>query len=317
MTGDEFSGIAGFSTGSQRYICTYAPTGLTPPTANSLLSIGSISKSFTGMLLADMVYRGEVELDDCVASLLSPAALSECWNNVTLADLATHQAGVPTIPPNLTGPPWDPYRGWSTERLYEAASLVRFRRPSRPIRGLYSNFGFAVLAEALSRRAATSYPSLLESRVLQPLRLSKTTLADLVSETIATGCGAGAPRIRPWEFGAMTGAAGLASTVGDLLTVGDAIVGSRSDTSIDISGLRQCCQLPAATASRQFDMRLGWMINQTSVGSIFWASGQVSGMATLLMLQIQARVVLVIAVTDSCAEELVCIGAGVLVRTLG
>lgn len=46
-----------------------------PPGGDSLFAIGSITKTFTGILLADMVARGEVALSDSGPS--SPAGRSD------------------------------------------------------------------------------------------------------------------------------------------------------------------------------------------------------------------------------------------------
>src|SRR5207247_1961035 len=80
----------------------------------------------------------------------------------------------------------------------------------------YSNFGIAVLAEALARRAGIPYAELVTRRICQPLGLHATVATrQQCAEQRAIGYTSSGQRARPWDFDAMTGAAGLSSTVDD------------------------------------------------------------------------------------------------------
>ncbi len=72
-------------------------------TADTIFEIGSITKVFTALLLADMVERSEVALDDPVRKYLPNGATvpSRGRREITLADLATHTSGLPREPANL------------------------------------------------------------------------------------------------------------------------------------------------------------------------------------------------------------------------
>ncbi len=72
-----------------------------PVTSESVFEIGSMTKIFTALLLADMVRRGEMGLADPVARHLpGDFRLPEvAGRQITLADLATHTSGLPTWPP--------------------------------------------------------------------------------------------------------------------------------------------------------------------------------------------------------------------------
>ena len=82
-----------------------------------------MTKVFTAAVLADMAERGEVHLSDPAASYLPGRAPP---GQVTLADLATHTAGLPRLPrglfPSALLHPADPYA------RYPAARLVRDAR---------------------------------------------------------------------------------------------------------------------------------------------------------------------------------------------
>ena len=94
-------------------------------TAGSVFEIGSITKLFTGTLLADMAQRGAVALDDPVATLL-PAGVtvpSRDGRQITLADLATHTSRLATDPTNLAPKdPRQPYADYTVTQLYDYLS---------------------------------------------------------------------------------------------------------------------------------------------------------------------------------------------------
>src|SRR5215472_13291283 len=73
------------------------------PGKDTVFEIGSITKIFTALLLADMVERGEVALDDPISKYL-PASVTVPSRNgraITLADLTTHTSGLPRLPTNI------------------------------------------------------------------------------------------------------------------------------------------------------------------------------------------------------------------------
>src|ERR1041384_6896847 len=81
------------------------PHGKSARQANgdTVFEIGSVSKVFTSLLLADMVKRGEVKRDDPIAKYL-PAYVnvpSRKGKQLTLVDLATHSSGLPRMPDNM------------------------------------------------------------------------------------------------------------------------------------------------------------------------------------------------------------------------
>ena len=76
----------------------------TPMDGDSVFEIGSVTKTFTATLLADMVTRGEVKLDDPVAKYLPSSTQVPGRNGkqITLVELAAHSSGLPFLPTNLS-----------------------------------------------------------------------------------------------------------------------------------------------------------------------------------------------------------------------
>ena len=97
-----------------------------PITPDTLFEVGSITKTFTALLLADMVIKGEVKLDDPVEKWL-PQGLGlrgglklrdHTGAPIRLVDLATHRSGLPRLPDNMpNGTRADPYVDYREQQL--------------------------------------------------------------------------------------------------------------------------------------------------------------------------------------------------------
>ena len=146
------------------------------PDGDTVFRVGSITKAFTGQVLASLAADGVVSLGDpltkYVPDFFDP--LSEAGRPVRLIDLATHSAGLPREVPHEPGPPDNPFVHITREAFvaWLKANPLLFT-PGTAIS--YSNFGFDLLAAALSAAANKPYPDLLAERVLAPLYLADTT----------------------------------------------------------------------------------------------------------------------------------------------
>jgi|GEM_PF-1867867 len=134
--------------------------------ADSLFEIGSISKTFTGLALADAVQSGVVGLEQPIHTLLQSAdgPIMAEGKPLTLLDLATHSSGLPRLSGDLGI--WKtlsvrPYGGFTAEDL--EAALLRTQTGKREYS--YSNFGMTVLAHLLGRANETSFPKLQQDLV--------------------------------------------------------------------------------------------------------------------------------------------------------
>ncbi|MFN2609899.1 MAG: serine hydrolase domain-containing protein, partial [Actinomycetota bacterium] len=133
---------------------------------DTYFQIGSVTKTMTGLLLADLVVRGEVSLDATVGSVLG-AETGVC-GPITLLELATQNSGLPRLPPNLRHEDIDeanPYSSYSEAKLIEALGRVDQLKPGYA----YSNFGFMLLGLLISRISGSSYAELAKQRIFDPL----------------------------------------------------------------------------------------------------------------------------------------------------
>ena len=192
-----------------------------PDPADLCWEIGSVTKVFTGLLLADMSIRGEVRLDDPIGRHLpDPVAqrLPAPALQPTLADLATHTSGLPRLPLSIirmVRTSNDPYARLTEEDVFDYLG-AKTRRPRRP-RSRYSNYGMGLLGHLLARTGGRPYATLIEERILDPLGMTATKIGSCgEGTTTVQGFRKGQPT-PPWTFGALEGAGGLRSTVNDLI----------------------------------------------------------------------------------------------------
>jgi len=148
------------------------------PDGNTLIRIGSITKAFTGDVLAHLAAGNVVALTDPLAKYapdLAPSSNAEA-QRIRLIELATHSAGTPREVPYEPGPKNDPFAPITRDAF--AAWLAKEKLLFPPSSGVfYSNFGFDLLAIALSEATQTPYADLLKAKVTAPLGLRDTVFA--------------------------------------------------------------------------------------------------------------------------------------------
>jgi len=195
----------------------------------SQFRIASITKTFTATLLADMVSRGEVALEDPVAKFLPEHVRvpSRGGREITMVDLATHRSDLPAWPTNLTLRGANPLSDYTTEDLYSFLSDHELR--GVPGTGyLYSNVGYGLLGHALARAVGMSYRDLLRERIFDPLGMKDTDVAVIgePGETMVFGHIRGEAVPHWFATEALQGAGAAVSSVEDLFRFMKANVGT-------------------------------------------------------------------------------------------
>jgi D-alanyl-D-alanine-carboxypeptidase/D-alanyl-D-alanine-endopeptidase len=256
-----------------------APGGATAPDADTVFEIGSITKVFTSLVLADMVGRGEVKLDDPVAKLL-PATVrvpSRDGREITLLDLSNQVSGLPRLPGNLKPADFgNPYAGYGPANLYEFLSGYALTRGIGE-KYEYSNLGVGLLGHALALRAGVSYEELVRRRVLEPLGMTDTaiTLPGPMKKRLAVGTGPSLLPVKYWDLDALAGAGALRSTARDMLKFLTAAMGLRETplrASFDLM-----LQKRRPTGTPDLDIGLGWHIWDRFGTEIVWHNGGTGG----------------------------------------
>ncbi|MEI9814829.1 MAG: serine hydrolase domain-containing protein [Acidobacteriota bacterium] len=196
-----------------------------PAKPDAIFELGSLSGTFTTLVLQTMVANGEVALTDTVSMYL-PNIPSHGSKQITLLDLATHTSGLPNLPLDFPppGPNEDPALAYTRYTDTQAMAFLASYQLTRDPGKLYehSDLGIALLARALVRRATVSYETLLRRRILTPLGMNDTRidLDEFQRARLAPGHIYTATGIQPRpssDTGFFAPALGLHSTAKDLL----------------------------------------------------------------------------------------------------
>jgi len=149
---------------------------------DSVFEIGSITKTFTGTMLAKLVYEQRVSQNDPVAKYL-PITMNQSSLNekeMTLGQLANHTSGLPFEPTNVKNDnnypfdQWAPYKGYSTKRLYDYLSHQLVLQSTPGEKRVYSNLGGGLLGYILTLISKKSYEELMFETICKPLGMSST-----------------------------------------------------------------------------------------------------------------------------------------------
>lgn len=246
------------------------------PDGDTIFEIGSISKVFTSLLLADMVDRREVTLADAAARYLPEHVRmpDRSGKAITLLDLSTHTSGLPNLPGNLKPKdPLNPYADYSVDDLCQfLAGYTLPRDPGSEFE--YSNLGAGLLGHVLALRAGTDYESLIRRRITQPLGMPDTgiTLSSSMQQRTAHGHNEVLAPVGHWDLGALAGAGGLRSSANDMLTFLEAFLGYRETPLAPAMKSMLEVRRPAGR-TRLVEVGLGWHI----LGESAWHNGGTGG----------------------------------------
>ncbi|WP_254885516.1 serine hydrolase [Streptomyces sp. NA02950] len=245
------------------------------PDGRTVFQLGSIGKTLTATALARAVHAGSTRLD---APLTLPARFPiprKGDHRITLADLATHSSGLPSLPPNLlTGAdPYDPYAHYTLDELAEGLAQTELATvPGKTYR--YSNLGFGLLGQAL---AFDGVDAMLRRRVTDPLRLrdTRTTLSPDMASRKAVGHLDGKP-VPDWHDRVLSGAGtSMYSTADDMLRY------LAAQLRPERSPFREAIELtqrPRFTAGEGLRLGLGWHLSALPGGrTMTWHNGGTGG----------------------------------------
>lgn len=243
---------------------------------DTVFEIGSVTKVFTALLLADAVERGRLTLDDRVAPLLQ-WRLPERGRAITLRDLVTHTSGLPRLPTNLS--PADrrnPYADYTLEQL--RSFLESYALP-RDVGAQYeySNLSGGLLGYALERQLGASYEVLVASRITAPLDMRSTTISlpPALQRRLALGYDASGAVTSNWDLPTLAGAGALRSTASDLLRFLSAALQLHA-SPLDAAFTRLRSER-RPTGITNLSIALGWHVFTANNHDVFWHDGGTGG----------------------------------------
>jgi CubicO group peptidase (beta-lactamase class C family) len=301
--------VVGWSEGGKRHFVSYGSRVAGGPALDqrTVFEIGSITKTFTGTLLGDLVARGEVKLDDPITQYLPQGAKAPERDGkvITLLDLATHSSGLPRMPSNFQPKDTEnPYADYGADRMY--AFLTGYA-VTRDIGAQYeySNFGMGLLGAILARKLNLTYEQAITQRVLNPLGLSETriSLTPDMQGRFATGhSGAFAPT-KAWDMDALAGAGALRSTADDLLRYAEANL-SPEKTRL-AKAITTATESVRSTTTPATRIGLAWHVRDVNGRGIPWHNGGTGGFHSFVAFdRSTGRAVAVITNTTQAIEDI-------------
>ncbi len=270
---------------------------------STVYEIGSLSKLFTGLLLADAALRDEINIY-ATAEAANPAGIKlplRDGRSIKWIDLSTHRSGLPRLSGNLAATDSsNPYRDYDSKKAAEF--LQTYQLPRQPGKAQeYSNFGASVLGYLVAAKAGKSYDELLQERIAGPLKMADCTvsLSDDQKKRFATPHDKYGSATAPWEFADLPGAGGIHATLRDMMRfakaqleppsgpIGEAIeLAWKQHTEADETG-------PA--------MGLGWLI--AGDGQTRLHNGQTGGTTSALFINRKLKCAVVILCNTSVKNE--------------
>lgn len=251
---------------------------------DTIFAIGSITKVFTTILLADMVNSGLVNLDDPIEKYFPPSVKAPTYNGqkITLENLATHTSGLPEFPgshcvSNFNGTDDEDSlqarlffiecdKNYTFDQLYQDLSNTTLT--SEPgLKFEYSTFGISLLGHILALKSGISYDRLLEERILNVLGMNSTSIvfSDAQKSRLAIGHLNG-KELPFWNTSRpIAPAGGLHSSVADMLKFASANLGL-IDTKINTAMKESHIIIHDSRLGKAFSnnytayVSLGWII---------------------------------------------------------
>jgi CubicO group peptidase (beta-lactamase class C family) len=299
--------------GSNSTIMTFGRASLfsdQPLPKDTLFEIGSITKTFTALALAEEIQRGKLSLNDPIQGLM-PAGLQlpKEARPITLKHLTTHTSGFPRLPDNMSF--WhsfrrimsggNPYDDYSEAQFLEAIRTVDLDfKPGTKIE--YSNFGMDVLGYLLSAKAGTNYEAYITREVCEPLGLHDTTVtlttnqaarfAQGYSFAIRKGAVVAVMDSDPWDLpNHLAGSGALRSTVADMLKY----LELNMHPAGSLGGAIRASHSELFRENDDFAVGMNWVRSSSkSLGTVIWHNGAMGGASSYLGFTEDGRVGVVV-----------------------
>lgn len=249
------------------------PAGEAVVDADTRYQIGSLTKAFTHLLLAEMAARGEVGYDTPLADLVGDRVefANPAVGKITLLELASHTSGLPRLPANLPmSNPADPYADYDADDLHKAIGQARAKQPVGD-HYAYSNFGAGLLGYLLGEVHGGGYEAALREHVLSPLGLESTVFDP--DDHRAAGF-SGGEVVTDWTFDALAGAGALWSNADDLARLARIQLGTvPNPLGHSLEADREVVEPEAGG----YAVTRIWHVAESSEGPVYWHNGGTGG----------------------------------------
>jgi CubicO group peptidase (beta-lactamase class C family) len=246
---------------------------------DTIFEIGSVSKVFTALALADAAQRGELSLNDPAAKYLPAGATLRQHGPrpISLLDLGTHTSGLPNVPPNVAVTNFnDPNADMNQDQLLKSASAYELTQDAGKSY-VYSSAGYQLLALAVADADHTDFETALKSRIFGPLKMTSTHFAPSLEEKDRTSAGYDS-HLQPVpheQLPSLMGSGGMRSTANDLLNFISANIGLTPSPLAP--AMAEMVKVQRQTQYLELKAALGWHVATLHNVEMVWENGQTAG----------------------------------------
>jgi D-alanyl-D-alanine-carboxypeptidase/D-alanyl-D-alanine-endopeptidase len=250
---------------------------------DTVFDIGSLTKLFTALALADMVVRGQMAMDDPLGRYLPADVRTPDFKGkpITLRDVATYSPGLPGWPADMP-PLGKTFPDYPVERLYHALSATKLE-VAPGTHYVYSNFGYGLLGLALARHAGMDFEALIVSRIAAPLGMESTRikLAPGMQPRVSPGHDRKLGRVTSWDMQeAFAGAGAFHSTADDLMKFLAAAMALKPSPLAAAFAEMMRTERPSDKPDTR--VAAGWFISSGHGDRLVWKDGGVLGYSSFL-----------------------------------
>lgn len=244
---------------------------------NTIYEIGSITKAFTGILLAKQVVDGELNLTDKINDFLpnSIKVPTKGRKEITFGNLSDHTSGLPRMPENFKpANPYNPYADYTVEQMYDYISNYK------PVRAVgaayeYSNLAQGLLGHLLALNQTSNYEDLMIRTIAAPLGMTNTKIefTKKMKENLALGH-AGGKQVENWDIPTLAGAGAIRSSTSDMSKF---IAANLGYVKSPIAEAMELSHKVRHHKAGEMSVGLGWHIKNGELGDVIWHNGGTGG----------------------------------------
>jgi CubicO group peptidase (beta-lactamase class C family) len=256
---------------------------------DSIFEIGSITKVFTSVLLADCVNKGIVNLSDPINLFFDfPLKQSSIdGKEITLENLANHTSGLPRIDVSMNTGRYnkdDPYKDYDEKRLNDYLQNKMKLDTIPGTKFSYSNLGGGLLGFILCHKAHKTYEALLQEIIFGPLGMKSTTTdISVVKDRLVKGHSKDGNITDNWTFtDAAAGAGAIKSCVTDMVRFIQA--NFVQNKMLDLPRVK------TFSINAGMGVGLGWMIkNKNNNTTLYWHNGGTGGYKSCMAIDVNKK----------------------------
>lgn len=282
-----------------------------PDAEKSIFEIGSVTKTFTSLVLAQLVIDGQIGLNDPINKHLpdSVPSLNFQGKPIRLVHLANHTAGFPRLPANIFSGnvnPQNPYQHYNADSLYRF--LVDYRPTYQPgTLFSYSNYGAGLLGAILEKQLQMDFSQLVVEKIGKPLRMDRTFVKVPLhlQADFAQGYDQNGQPTSAWDLGSLKGSGAVRSTLNDMIRYIQAQLGMKNPLRRAIA-LSHQVTFPGPGQM----MGLAWRINKAGQYTYYHHSGGTGGFRSFVGFDVDRQRGIIIL--SNTADEVTAIGESLL-----